>query len=236
VTGAAAGAAVADVATTESGKRQTFAADMVYMADAALVTVCVTGRRYPVAMEADYLKMERAYSAQAQPPGSPLHVTFDGAILQRPKMEGGGTEATVVVQRFINTWPGESCERARADASLADTYWKIARLGTNDVKTATGQREPHLLIRSPAKDGLQGDYSATVGCNTIRGSYAAAGSTLKFSPGASTRMACAPPLDALERQLGDLLARTVRWSLKATTLELFDAGDGTLGLFQAVYF
>ena len=187
-------------------------------------------------MEADYLKMERAYTAQVRAPGSPLHVTFDGLVAERPKMDGGGTEPTLVVQRFIRAWPGETCERARADANLANTYWKIARLGATEVTTAEGRREPHLLIRSPDPDGLQGDYSATVGCNTIRGNYRVEGSSLRFAAGAATRMACAPPLDALERQLGDLLARTARWSVKANTLELFDAGGVSVGLFQAVYF
>jgi hypothetical protein len=218
------------------GVRQTFAADLVYFADAAVVTVCRTASRHPVAMDADYLAMERAYRARAKPPGSPLHVTFEGQLVERPGMEGGGTEPTMLVQRFIHAWPGETCERARADANFANTYWKIARLGAADVGPASGQREPHLLIRSPGADSPQGDYSATVGCNTFRGRYRLAGATLQFEAGAVTRMACPPPLDALERQLGEALGRAARAQVTANTMELFDAGGDTLGAFQAVYF
>jgi heat shock protein HslJ len=140
------------------------------------------------------------------------------------------------VTRFVRAWPGETCERARADASLANTYWKIVRLGATEVTTAAGRREPHLKIRSEARDGLAGDYVATVGCNTIRGDYHVAGQTLAFGAGTATRLGCPPALEALERELGALLARTARWSIAANTLELLDAGGTPLGLFQAVYF
>jgi heat shock protein HslJ len=226
---------VAPGVAASPGVTRTFAADMVYFADAALVTVCRDGQRYPVAMEADYLKMERAYSARAKPPGSPVHVTFEGTIVERPKVDGDGTAPTMVVKRFIHAWPGETCERARADANLANTYWKIVRLGATEVTTAAGQREPHVRLRSAARDGLTGDYVATVGCNTIRGDYRVAGQAMTFGAGAATRLGCPPALAALERELGTLLARTARWAITASTLELFDAGGASVGLFQAVY-
>jgi heat shock protein HslJ len=228
--------APAPLAAPATGTTQTFAADLTYLADAAVVVVCRGARRYPVAMEADWLAMERAYVATAKPPGSPLHVTFEGRIVERPKMDGAGTESTMLVQRFIHAWPGETCERAMADANFANTYWKIVRLDATDVVALPGRREPQLLIGSPARDGLQGDYSATVGCNTFRGRYRDSGQALQFTAGATTRMACPPPLDALERQLGELLARTARRQVTANTLELFDAAGGTLGLLQAVHF
>ena len=37
-----------------------------YLADAANFTECLTGARYPVAMEADNLALERAYLARAR--------------------------------------------------------------------------------------------------------------------------------------------------------------------------
>src|SRR5690606_33605911 len=39
----------------------TFGGEMVYMADAARFTECLTGRDYPIAMEGDYLQLERTY-------------------------------------------------------------------------------------------------------------------------------------------------------------------------------
>jgi heat shock protein HslJ len=202
------------------------------MADAARFTECLTGRSYPMAMEGAFIEAERSYGANARSPGAPLYVTFEGSILDRPKMEGEGAERTVVVKRFVNAWPSQRCERARADATLANTYWRIVRLGDAAVTAADGRREPHLLLRSV--DG-RSTYSATVGCNQLAGAYSSRDATIQFSPGASTRMACPTPLDALERRLGQALAQAARWQIKAGTLELLDAKGTSAALFEAVY-
>lgn len=207
--------------------------ELRYMADAALLTECKTGTSYPVAMEADWIAMERAYLDQAPEPGGPLYVTFEGSIAARPKMEGDGTEATVIVERYVNVWPGMRCERAMADASLTNTYWRIARLGEETVTAAEGRREPHLLLRA---EGEYGQYRATVGCNQIMGGYAVDGNSLRFTPGPTTLMACPPPLDALERALGQALTATSRWHVLASTLELYDDTGASVALFEAVYF
>lgn len=86
------------------------AGEMTYMADAARFTECRTGRSYPVAMEADFVAMERGYREAVKEPGARLYVTFKGSILDRPKMEGDGAERTVVVTRFIKVWPDERCK------------------------------------------------------------------------------------------------------------------------------
>jgi len=84
-----------------------------YMADAARFEDCLTGRSYPVAMEGDYIQLERAYQEAAKPePGAPLMASFEGDITRRPAMEGDALIPTVVVRRFIGVWPGRCCERA----------------------------------------------------------------------------------------------------------------------------
>ena len=83
-----------------------------YMADAARFEDCLTGRSYPVAMEGDYIQLERAYREAAKPePGAPLMARFEGDITRRPAMEGRGLVPTVVVRRFIGVWPDQRCER-----------------------------------------------------------------------------------------------------------------------------
>jgi copper homeostasis protein (lipoprotein) len=86
------------------------AGEMTYMADAARFTECRTGRSYPVAMEADFAAMERSYRKAVRESGAKLYVTFEGSILDRPKMEGAGMERTVVVRRFIQAGPDERCK------------------------------------------------------------------------------------------------------------------------------
>jgi len=84
-----------------------------YMADAARFEDCLTGRSYPVAMEGDYIQLERAYQEAAKPePGAPLMASFEGDITRRPGMEGDALIPTVVVRRFIGVWPSQRCERA----------------------------------------------------------------------------------------------------------------------------
>ena len=60
------------------------------------------------------MRMERAYLEDAGEPGGPMYVTLKGFIEPRPKMEGDGLEPTVVVERFINVWPGRRCEHDAA--------------------------------------------------------------------------------------------------------------------------
>jgi len=202
----------------------------VYMADAARLTECKTDRSFPVAMEGDYRRLEQAY-LEAQPgPGQPLMVTIDGGIEERPRIDAPGTEPTVIVARFINTWPGETCERNRADASLTNTYWRIVRLGDEVVHAADGGREPHIQLRAG-----KSQFSATVGCNQVAGGYELIGGTLRFQSPASTMMACPPPLDRLERLLVDSLANTKTWRITAQFLELSDADGKPVALLQAVY-
>ena len=90
----------------------TLGGEMRYMADAATFVECLTGRRYPIAMEGAFRDLQAGYREAVSEPGAALYVTLDGSIVERPKMEGAGTQPTVVVTRFIKAWPGQSCQRA----------------------------------------------------------------------------------------------------------------------------
>lgn len=201
----------------------------VYMADAARLSECRTGRSLPVAMAGDYQALERAYLGARTAPGQPLLATFDGAIEERPRLEGSGTEPTAVVRRFINVWPGETCERNLADAALTNTYWRIVRLGGETVGPVEGHREPHLLLSTEER------FRATVGCNQMVGGYHLDGQALQFGAAASTMMACPPPLDGLERRLAETLERTARWRINAQFLELEDSDGKAIALLRSVY-
>ena len=83
-----------------------------YLADAANIRLCATGARLPVAMEADYLRLERAY-LKAQPAErrvQPLLVNLEGLITNRPSAEPGQPpQRTLVVERFVGVHPGRGC-------------------------------------------------------------------------------------------------------------------------------
>ena len=199
-----------------------------YMADAARLEECLTGRSYPVAMEGDFLALQRAYmAAPKSAPGAPLMASFDGGIALRPPMEGPGPVPTVVVRRFIGLWPGQTCERAMAHASLSNQYWRVVSLRGQPVKAADGRREPHVILRG-------GDYAADVGCSRFTGVYRVEGRGIRFDAPAAAP-ACPQALEARQRTLVDVLAAARSWSIQAQALELFDSGGAPIALLEAVY-
>jgi copper homeostasis protein (lipoprotein) len=203
---------------------------MTYRADAASFEECLTGRRYPIATEADYLALERAYLDAHTEPGAPLLVHVEGGLAGRPAMEGPD-RTHLVVERFIKTVPGETCAGRAPAAALTNTYWRIERLSGVPVAMAENRREPHLVLL----DAPEARFRATVGCNQMSGGYARDGESLVFGGAGMTRMACPPPLDALERQLAEVLEATRRFRLEAQRLELLDDSDAVLAEFRAVY-
>lgn len=182
-------------------------------------TECLTGRAYFVGDEGESAAMRQAVIAADS---DSVYVTIEGTLHL----------TNVIVRRFINSWPMESCTRSFADASLTNTRWRMDRLDRETIHPAEGQREPYLLLRNDDKGAT---YEASVGCNQMAGSYAVSGESLSFSPGPTTLMACAAPLDALEKRLQDAMARTRRFRVLGNTLELMDETDGTLALFEALY-
>jgi heat shock protein HslJ len=203
---------------------------VTYLAEAARFSDCATGRSYPIAMEGDYEALEHAYLAAGQEPGMPMMASFDGSIADRPKADSASTEPTVVVDRFVGVWPGEDCAPQLVEATLTDTYWKIVRLAEFEISAGEGRREPHLVLRSE-----DAHYRATVGCNELVGSFTLYGDDLSFGQGASTRMACLPPLDAWEQQLAGVLEATAAWRIDGQALELIDGDGAAIATFRAVY-
>jgi uncharacterized lipoprotein YbaY/heat shock protein HslJ/uncharacterized lipoprotein NlpE involved in copper resistance len=201
-----------------------------YFADTALFSECSTGRSYPVMMEADYLALEKAYLTVDREPGALVMAVLDGTLTLREGMEGP-PRMSLIVNRFDNLNPGETCDRGIATAELVNTYWRIDRIGDADITDMDGRREPHIVLR----DGGQPSYSATVGCNQINGAFKLDGNRISFMPGAMTMMACPPPLDEVEHSLNLALSEVAEWRIDGQALELLDATGKPLIALQAVY-
>jgi copper homeostasis protein (lipoprotein) len=199
---------------------------LTYVADEARFTECLTGRDYPLVNDGDYAALEHAYLAAGAGPGGPIMASFDGGIIGADPDAG----PQVMVDRFVGIWPGETCERAMDKATLTNTYWKILRLGETEVAPGEGRREPNLILREG-----EPQFTATVGCNQMNGGYSRTEDRLSFAAAAMTKMACPAPLDDWEQQLLQVLASTAAWRIDGQTLELLDAREAPLALFQAVY-
>lgn len=203
---------------------------VAYLSDRAKVRECETGRDYDLAMEGDFATLEEAYLASGAAQGERIMASFEGTIVHTSDPEGGAPKAQVRVEAFTGIWPGEACEPSAPEAALTNTYWRLLRLGDVEIVATAGATEPHLTL-----DEVEGRYAATVGCNQLVGRFEAEGEELSFGQGATTMMACPPPLDDWERRLSEALAATTGWRIDGQALELHGADGAALGLFEAVY-
>ena len=199
----------------------------MYMADAGLLRECLTERLFLVAQEGDNAALERAYLKARRQPGEQLLVTLEGRIGLRPKMEGRGDQEVLVVKRFINVMPGETCGPRFSTAQLENTYWKLVRLGDQPVRVAAQQREPHLILRA---DGHR--VGGSSGCNRFVGRYELEMQTLRFVGMATTRMACREGMGQ-EQDFLKALDSTARWKILGEHLELYGASGGLRARFES---
>lgn len=194
----------------------------VYFADAARFSECLTGRDYQVAMQDDYLALERAYTATRREPAEPVIATLDGRLGRAPPMEGDGTRPTLFVERFDQLWPRESCGTPLAQAAFTETRWAVTRLEGEPVTAAMFQTEPHLVFSAAG-----GRFYGSGGCNRIAGAWRGDAASLTLTPGPMTMMACERGMDT-ERQLVDLMRRIQGYRITGSHLELVDAAGTVL--------
>jgi heat shock protein HslJ len=85
-----------------------------YLADAALFIHCADGRRYPVAMEEDYLNLERAYlDLVGESAGQRVLLTARAGWQERPAMEGSGAEKALIVHEVYSLTNLADCTAER---------------------------------------------------------------------------------------------------------------------------
>ena len=209
------------------GSHRQLAGMFRYLADAASIRLCANGATLPVAMEGDFLRLEKAYLA-AQPAesrGEPMLVKLEGLITRRLSAEPGrGPVPTLVVERFLGVHPGQSCPQP-----LRGQLWRLQALqdGQGPSLLTAPERPPELEL---AADSDQ--VSGSGGCNRLMGGAVIKGETIRFSQLASTQMACPAEVMAFERRFGQALERVRRWSIDKGTLLLQDERGRTLLVFQ----
>jgi heat shock protein HslJ len=186
-----------------------------YMADAARFRECRSGLQWPVAMSEDYLALEKAYSARRTAPGAELLVALDGRVEPRPRMEGKGTEPTLVVERFQRTLSGVQCEPRELKSGIESTRWRPTRIGDRAVVVSMNEREPWFVLEPGAKR-----VTGSGGCDRISGSYDRGEGTLRFGTLVSTQMTC--PSKDTEAAFLAALGATRRYRVFGRLLELLD--------------
>jgi copper homeostasis protein (lipoprotein) len=197
-----------------------------YFADAGWFTECLTRRKWPVAQEKDNASLESIYVKARLTPGEELLVNLEGQVAMRPKMEGQGAQPTLVVERFIDLSPGETCGARFSSVPLESTYWKLVRLGGKSITVTPKQREPYFVLDSKTKR-----IAGFGGCNRFTGTYQQNGDRLTLGKMAMTFMACPEEMET-ERDFVGVLEQTKSWKILGDRLELFDSGGSFLARLQ----
>ncbi|MCB1675449.1 MAG: META domain-containing protein [Halioglobus sp.] len=199
-----------------------------YFADAGRFRECLTGRSMPVATVAGNRALESAYLAAASEPGREVAVELRGQLALRSPMEGPGPVWTLIPERFIAIFPGESCGTPLAAASLKNTYWRLTRIAAGAAERYDGQRVAHLVFRE------DGAVSGSDGCNSLNGQFRTAGEGgLDLTHMASTRMACAHGMEQA-LHFTQALQNVAAYRIEGSHLELLDAAHNTVLRFEAV--
>ena len=107
---------------------------------------------------------------------------------------------------------------AGPEAALMGTYWRAVEISGSPVAPQPKEREAHLVLAAEGKR-----VSGSTGCNRFTGTFTRTGDSFRFSPLATTKMACPPPLDTQERAFLEALHATASVHLAGNTLELKDA-------------
>jgi len=80
-----------------------------YMADAAIFVDCTTNKKYPVAMEGDYITAEKEYLKIVKNGGEKILVSVSGKIVERDRIEREGKRDFLVISKFHDFSPNENC-------------------------------------------------------------------------------------------------------------------------------
>ncbi|MBE3028189.1 META domain-containing protein [Janthinobacterium sp. GW458P] len=113
--------------------------------------------------------------------------------------------------------------------SLTNTYWKLTELDGAKVAMAPGQeREVRITLSDDGK------VTGFTGCNRVMGGYTLAGTALRFTQLAGTRMACPPPLMQLESAVLANLSSVTGYRFEGEYLILLKDG-APVARFESVY-
>jgi len=203
-----------------------------YMADAGRFTECSSRQSWPVAQEGDNAELESAYLRARRRDGGETLVRVVGRVAMRPRVEGGGSERTLVVERFLDISPGERCsggggrEGGATNATLESTYWTLTSLGGRPVTVRSGQQAPYLMLNAET-----GRMSGWAGCSGISGRYRANDQSLAFAALMSMRTTCTAGAE-LERRYLATLRSVSRAKITGQRLELFDARGKSVARFE----
>lgn len=162
------------------------------------------------------IQENHSYSVRARiTVGDRLLFTSDQAY---PVLTRGSGREVEILLRQVSRAPSEP---APVVDNLENTYWKLMRLGGEEVVMVEQQPEPHIVLRSEDHR-----VAGSTGCNRLTGTFTLEDDRLEFGQMVTTRMACVQGMET-EAAFGAALERVRGFELIADRLALYDA-DGEL--------
>ncbi|WP_372923111.1 YbaY family lipoprotein, partial [Roseovarius sp.] len=221
---------LADADGTHSTRAQipvTFPQDLLFESDSASLSPDLQGQLTPLAedllrdADSEVLVVGHADDSGGAARNQVLSEQRAASVAHALVAEGGPSHRIRTVGRAA-TEPVAASDAP--DGRARNRRVEIFMITGEAAEPVEQRREPYLILLS--EDGAF--FNATVGCNMIRGGYETEGDRLSFGAAAMTRMACLPPLDAMEQALVQALSLVARWQIDGTVLELFDKDDNTV--------
>ena len=198
-----------------------------YVADAPVFRDCRNNRVYPVAKEADFEELEKAYLYSGTETGKELMVNVEGRLVIKPTVNPNQRNIKLIVDSFKALYPGKNCT-TMVDEPLVNTYWKLVEVAGNPVETPEGQREAHMVL-AIEESRVQGN----AGCNRFFGGYEVEEDKVSFGQMGATMMACPEGMDTEQAFLAALEIAD-RYEIEGQTMALY-GGDEVVARFEAVH-
>jgi heat shock protein HslJ/uncharacterized lipoprotein NlpE involved in copper resistance len=188
-----------------------------YFADAALFVTCGSGIQLPVAMEEEYLSLERRYGESPAAGGAPLLVRVTGRVEARPAVDAEGTQPTLVVEGWEED-DGAPCPAGDTRSALLEGAWTLVAIDGDPVGDPGERGAPTLRWTEPSQ------IAGFAGCNQFSGRGVLRGTLLVSGPLAATRMFCEGSMD-LEARYLEILGAGGAWLRDGAHMVLHDGPE-----------
>lgn len=155
------------------------------LADAATLTDCATGLRYPVAAEAAFVELQQAYAKVAARPGAPVSARLSAATASRAESDAEQQRTTLIVTA-VHDIGGDICATATLSEQLAVGPWQLQSLNSTPATPGIDGKLPSLTWHPN-----DGQLTGNAGCNRFFGGASIQGAEITTPGLASTKRFCA---------------------------------------------
>lgn len=135
----------------------------------------------------------------------------------------------ILLSACLFTQCKSSTATGSSNATLENTYWKLAEMNGMPVITPADSRDVHFIL---TKTENQNQLKGFAGCNTLAGSYTVEGVKISFTT-ITTRMFCEGKME-VENYFTKTLSDATAYKINGNVLELYQ-GETFLARFDAVY-